>query len=52
MAHGAGLMLVPIYLGLCGLQKFDAGHAAAAKLMAGNFVTAFVVATPILQSWR
>jgi hypothetical protein len=45
MAHGAGLMLVPIYLGLCGPEQLDAGHSAAAKLMAGNFATAIVVAT-------
>jgi hypothetical protein len=45
MAHGAGLMLVPIYLGLCGLQKLDAGHSAAASLMAGNFAIAVAVAT-------
>lgn len=45
MAHGAGLMLVPIYLGLCGLQELDAGHFAAASLMAGNLATAIAVAT-------
>ncbi len=32
-AHGAGLMLVPIYLGICGAEP-DAGHRAAAQLMA------------------
>ena len=42
VAHGAGLMLVPIYLGLCGDQ--DAGHLAAGELMAANIRTAFVVA--------
>lgn len=45
MAHGAGLMLVPIYLGLCGPEQLDAGHSAAAELMAGNLATAIVVAT-------
>ena len=35
-AHGAGLMLVPIYLGLCSAQDLDAGHQAAAALMARN----------------
>ncbi|WP_299863835.1 hypothetical protein [uncultured Hoeflea sp.] len=45
MAHGAGLMLVPIYLGICKLEELDAGHQAAGALMAGNLVTAFVVAT-------
>lgn len=34
LAHGAGLMLVPIYLGLCGLDTADAGHRAASVLMA------------------
>ena len=33
MAHGAGLMLVPIYLGLCRTVDTDAGHAAAQDLM-------------------
>jgi hypothetical protein len=36
MAHGAGLMLVPIYLGICRTVETDAGHAAAADLMVGN----------------
>lgn len=45
MAHGAGLMLVPIYLGICKLEELDAGHQAVGALMAGNLVTAFVVAT-------
>ncbi len=44
MAHGAGLMLVPIYLGICGLG-IDAGHDAAQVLMAANIGTAFLVAT-------
>ena len=26
LAHGAGLMLLPIYLGICGLDDPDAGH--------------------------
>jgi hypothetical protein len=43
VAHGAGLMLVPIYLGLCNVQEIDAGHRAAATLMAANFLTALVV---------
>ena len=33
IAHGAGLMLVPIYIGLCRTKTSDAGHAAAAQLM-------------------
>lgn len=40
-AHGAGLMLVPIYLGICGTD--DAGHAAAASLMAANTGAALLV---------
>lgn len=43
-AHGAGLMLVPIYLGICRTMETDAGHAAAAGLMAGNATVAFTVA--------
>jgi hypothetical protein len=46
MAHGAGLMLVPIYLGICGdLSMQDAGHQAAGELMAANLGTALLVAT-------
>ncbi|MEM7320220.1 MAG: hypothetical protein AAF408_14515, partial [Pseudomonadota bacterium] len=44
MAHGAGLMLVPIYLGICGTLETDAGHAAAYGLMRDNAVTALAVA--------
>ena len=44
MAHGAGLMLVPIYLGICAPGELDTGHLAAGKLMAGNVQTAFLVA--------
>lgn len=43
--HGAGLMLVPIFLGICGQSFQDVGHLAAGKLMAGNVITAFLVAT-------
>ena len=48
-AHGAGLMLVPIYLGICGLLVLGesvsgTGHAAAQVLMSNNIVTAFLVA--------
>jgi hypothetical protein len=42
-AHGAGLMLVPIYLGLCRTQEVDAGHQAAAVLIGGNLLTAITV---------
>lgn len=44
MAHGAGLMLVPIYLGLCGTVIADAGHQAAQQLMGQNILTALTVA--------
>ena len=33
LAHGAALMLVPIYLGLCALEELDAGHRAVGTLM-------------------
>ncbi|WP_424986728.1 hypothetical protein [Microbulbifer sp. S227A] len=36
MAHGAGLMLLPIYLGLCGIEEAEPGHRAAAELMLSN----------------
>jgi hypothetical protein len=42
-AHGAGLMLVPIYLGLCRAQDLSAAHRAAAALMGGNLATALAV---------
>jgi len=44
MAHGAGLMLVPIYLGICGTLETDAGHAAAYDLMQTHGGIAIVVA--------
>ncbi len=44
MAHGAGLMLVPIYLGICRTVETDAGHAAAGSLMAGQAGIAALVA--------
>ena len=42
-AHGAGLMLLPIYLGICSTGEQDAGHQAAAALMRGNLQTAIAV---------
>ncbi len=42
IAHGAGLMLVPIYLGLCAVS--DPGHAAAGMLMGSNLTMAVIVA--------
>jgi len=42
-AHGAGLMLVPLFLGICAVDA-DTGHKAAEALMRGNILTAFTVA--------
>lgn len=42
-AHGAALMLVPIYLGLCAANG-DASHAAMAQLMGANSAQAVLVA--------
>jgi len=42
IAHGAGLMLVPIYLGLCRTQS--SGHEAAGSLIKGNLGVAALVA--------
>lgn len=44
MAHGAGLMLVPIFLGICAIGADDTGHQAVQKLMGNNVITAFLVA--------
>jgi hypothetical protein len=43
LAHGAGLMLVPIYLGLCQAADVDTGHAAAARLVDANLGMAVLV---------
>ncbi|WP_412507521.1 hypothetical protein [Roseovarius sp. SYSU LYC5161] len=43
-AHGAGLMLVPIYLGICATLDTDTGHAAAGQLMSGSSGIAMAVA--------
>jgi hypothetical protein len=43
-AHGAGLMLVPIYLGLCANAGIDSGHGAAATLAGANLGMALSVA--------
>ena len=43
LAHGAALMLLPIYLGICSADEFDAAHRASATLMAHNIVTAGLV---------
>ena len=44
VAHGAGLMLVPIFLGMCRPAELDAGHLAAATLMRSNVSLALLVA--------
>ena len=44
LAHGAALMLVPIYLGLCAADTLDAGHRAAETLMRNAWI-GLVVAT-------
>ena len=44
LAHGAGMMLVPIYLGICRTIETNAGHAAASDLMGGNLSVAVAVA--------
>ncbi len=43
IAHGAGLMLVPIYLGICHANELDRGHQAASVLIGGNLATAILV---------
>ena len=45
VAHGAALMLVPIYLGICRVDETDAGHLAAGELMRDGLGVALVVAT-------
>jgi hypothetical protein len=43
IAHGAGLMLVPIYLGLCRAADLDNGHEAASALINANLAMAVLV---------
>jgi hypothetical protein len=43
IAHGAGLMLVPIYLGLCQASELDKGHEAAGTLINANLGMAVLV---------
>jgi hypothetical protein len=43
IAHGAGLMLVPIYLGLCRQADLDKGHEAAGTLINANLGMAALV---------
>ena len=44
MAHGAGLMLLPIFLGICTANGGETGHVAAQSLMTGTVGTALLVA--------
>ena len=43
IAHGAGLMLVPIYLGLCRAAELDSVHQAASALIGANLGMAVLV---------
>jgi hypothetical protein len=43
IAHGAGLMLLPIYLGLCSTEKVDTAHQASSILMGENLTAAVLV---------
>jgi hypothetical protein len=43
IAHGAGFMLVPIYLGLCQAADLDSTHKAASVLINGNLRMAVLV---------
>lgn len=43
IAHGAGLMLAPIYLGLCAAGGLDTGDAAAGALISANLGMAVLV---------
>jgi hypothetical protein len=43
IAHGAGLMLVPIYLGLCRVDGLNRGHEAAGALVNADLGMAILV---------
>jgi hypothetical protein len=43
MAHGAGLMLAPIYLGLCEANGLNRGDAAAGTLISANLGMALLI---------
>jgi hypothetical protein len=43
IAHGAGLMLVPIYLGLCSAADLNIGHEAAGALINADLDMAVLV---------
>lgn len=44
IAHGAALMLVPLYLGICRTAEMDAGHTAAVALINASLGIAVLVA--------
>ncbi len=48
IAHGAGLMLVPIYLGLCRATDLDQGHEAAGALI--NATVGMAVLVSVVHS--
>ncbi len=48
VAHGAGLMLVPIYLGLCRATDLDQGHEAAGALI--NATVGMAVLVSVVHS--
>jgi len=43
IAHGAGLMLVPIYLGLCRAADVDTGHERAGTIIKADLSMAVLV---------
>ena len=43
IAHGAGFMLVPIYLGLCQAADLDSSHKVASALIGGSLSMAVLV---------
>src|SRR5437764_11796213 len=43
IAHGAGLMLVPIYLGLCSAADLHSGYEAGSALVAADLGMAIIV---------
>jgi hypothetical protein len=45
IAHGAGLMLVPVYLGLCQATNLDQTHGVAISLVNADLGMAIVVST-------
>ena len=45
IAHGAGLMLVPIHLGLCRPKNLDRDHEAAGALINSDLGMALLVST-------